>query len=237
MKKHYPLLVLVLVNLILGLVLLPGFGESADELSQHTYAERTIQAVQALVQTGSWSAYFFEEEPKQGSHGPAFIMVVALLKDLFLSGGNSVEHLHFDHFLYFLAFQVGIVSLYFLARRWMSDLAALGAALLFATQPLLFGHALMNPKDVVFMSFLTASAALGLWMVDHEAESFQRSTSPLSNAVRSFLRSFLRADVWLAGTFLGFSSAIRIAAPLVGVIVLSYILVFRRWQTLPRFLA
>jgi hypothetical protein len=164
-------------------------------------------------------------------------MVVVLLQNFFLPGGNSVEHLHLDHFLYFLAFQVGIVSLYFLSRRWMSDFAALGATLLFATQPLLFGHALMNPKDIVFMSFFTGSAVLGLWMVDHEDKNLQRSTGPLSNAVRSYFRSFLRADVWLAGALLGFSSAIRVAAPLVGVVVLTCILFSRRWQVLPRFLA
>ena len=237
MKKQYPLLVLVLLNLVVGLILLPGYGESTDELSQRTYAERTIQAVGSLVNTGTWSAYFFEEEPKQGSHGPAFIMVVTLLRDLFVPGGNSVEKLHFNHFLYFMAFQVGIVSLYFLARRWMSEIAALGTALLFATQPLFVGHAFMNPKDVVFMSFLTASTALGLWMADHDEKTLQAPGRPLSNGVRSFFRSFLRADVWLAGLVLGFSSAIRVAAPLVGVVVLAYILLSRRWQVLPRFLA
>jgi hypothetical protein len=36
---------------------------------------------------------------------------------------------------------------------------------------------------------------------------------------------------------LGFSSAVRIAAPLIGVIVLVYILLSRKWQVLPRFLA
>lgn len=237
MKKHYPLLLLVFVDLVVGLFLLPGFGESTDELSQRAYAERTIQAVQSLVDTGAWPAYFFDEEPKQGSHGPAFIMVVMLLRDFFLPGGTSVEKLNFNHFLYFIAFQLGIVSLYFLARRWTSELAALGATVLFASQPLLVGHALMNPKDVVFMSFLTASVALGLWMVDHEEKPVQGPTSPRSNGIRSFLRSFLRVDVWLAGALLGFSSAIRVAAPLAGVVVLAYILVSRRWKALPRFLA
>ena len=237
MKKHHPLLVLVLVNLIVGLVLLPGFGESTDEVSQHSYAERTIQAVQSLVRAGTWPAYFTEEEPKQGSHGPAFIMAVSLLRSLSLPAGTRVENLLFSHFLYFLAFQLGIVSLYFLARRWMSDTAALGTALLFNTQPLFFGHAFMNPKDVVFMSFLTASAALGLRMVDRAENPRQATGNPLSDGGRSFLGGFLRGDVWLAGVILGFSSAIRIAAPLVAVMVLVHILFSRKWHVLPRFLA
>ena len=80
MKKHLPIIVLVLVGLIVGLYALPGYGESVDELSQHSYAERTIQAVKSLVKTGTLPVYFFEEEPKQGSHGPAFIMAVVLLR-------------------------------------------------------------------------------------------------------------------------------------------------------------
>jgi hypothetical protein len=237
MKKHFPLVILVLVNLIVGLLVLPGFGESTDELSQHSYAERTIQAVDSLVDTGTWPAYFSEEEPKQGSHGPAFIMAVTLLRSLFMPEGTEVEKLSFSHFLYFVMFQVGVVSLFFLARRWISETAAFGTALLFNTQPLLLGHAFMNPKDVVFMSLLTASAMLGLWMVDRAGKSFQSTGRPLPDGIRSFFRQFFCWDVWLAGLLLGFSSAIRIAAPLIGLVVLADILSGRKWQAVPRFLA
>jgi hypothetical protein len=237
MKKLFPLVILVLVNLIVGLFALPGFGESTDELAQHSYAERTIEAVDSLINTGTWPAFFSEEEPKQGSHGPAFIMAVTLLKSLAMPEGTQLEKLAFSHFLYFVMFQVGVVSLYFLARRWISEPAAFGTALLFNTQPLLVGHAFMNPKDVVFMSLLTASAALGLWMVDRVGNSFQSTGRPLPDGIRSFLRQFLCADVWLAGLLLGFTSAIRIAAPLIGVVVLVYILLGRKWQAVPRFLA
>lgn len=228
---------LVLVNLIVGLFALPGFGESTDERSQHSYAERTIQAVKSLVNSGTLPAYFFEEEPKQGSHGPAFIMAVMALRSLFLPGGTPVQKLLFSHFLYFMMFQVGIVALFFLARRWVSEMAAFGTTLLFSTQPLLLGHAFMNPKDVVFMSLLTASAALGLWMVNRDGKTFRATGRPLSDGIRFFFGQFFCADVWLAGLLLGFSSAIRIAAPLIGVVILLDIIFSRKWQVLPRFFA
>lgn len=237
MKKYLPIVVLVLVNLIVGLVALPGFGESKDEYSQNSYAERTIQAVRSLVSTGEFSTYFFKEEPKQGSHGPAFIMSVTLLRNLFLPAGTPVEQLRFNHFLYFITFPAGVVALYFLARRWVGETAAFGTALLFNTQPLFLGHAFMNPKDVVFMSLFTVSAALGLWMADREEDPFITTGQPLRDGVRSFGRALLSPDVWLAGSLLGFTSAVRIAAPLVGVIVLAYILIARKWQVLPRFVA
>jgi hypothetical protein len=237
MKKQLPLIVLVLVNLIVGLVALPGFGESKDESSQNSYAERTIQAVRSLVSTGKSPAYFVEEEPKQGSHGPAFIVVVTLLRTLLMPGETPLERLLFNHFLYFTTFLAGVVALFFLARRWVGEAAAFGTALLFNTQPLFLGHAFMNPKDVVFMSLFTASAALGLWMVDRDGEPFRETGRSLRGALRSFGGSFRSGDVWLAGLLLGFTSAVRIAAPLVGAVVLAYILLSRKWQALPRFFA
>jgi len=235
--RHLALVLLVLINVGVGLLALPGFGESTDELSQHSYAERTIEAVRSLMNTGTWPAFFSEEEPKQGSHGPAFIMTVMLLRNLLLPAGTPVEKLSFSHFLYFVTFQVGVVSLFFLARRWMSELAAFGTTLLFNTQPLLLGHAFMNPKDVVFMSLLTASAALGFWIVDRGEKSLPAPSQSWSNNIRLVLHQFLCADVWLAGFVLGFTSAIRVAAPLIGLVILAYIILSRKWQVWPRFLA
>jgi hypothetical protein len=237
-KKHTPIIVLVLINLLAGLLILPGYGESVDELSQEMYAGRTIDAIQSLVSIGRLPQSFYEEQPAQGSHGPAFIVVVTLLRRLLIPAGTMLEKLNFGHYLYFIVFQVGIVSIYFLAKRWVSEMAALGTALLFNTQPILFGHALMNPKDVVFMSLMTASVALGLWMVDRGDETpSPPGGNQILEAIRSFFRQFRRADVWLAGLLLGFSSAIRISAPLTGLIVLAYIVISRKWQVLPRFFA
>jgi hypothetical protein len=237
MKKHWPLIILILANLIVGLLTLPGYGESTDELSQRSYAERTIQGVRSLVTTGTFSSFFNEEKPKQGSHGPAFIVTVLLLRNLLLRDGTPVESLQFFHFLYFIMFQVGIVSLYFLALRWVSKTAAFGTALLLSTQPVLYGHAFMNPKDVVFMSLLTASAATGFWMIDRDTGTFSPAGSQKWDGVRAFFRQFLHGDVWLAGMLLGFTSAVRIAAPLIGVILLVYILLTRKWHALPRLFA
>lgn len=237
MKKHFPLLILVLVNLIVGLLALPSFGESVDELSQHSYAERTLHGISSLVATGPWPAYFMEETSKQGSHGPIFMMVVVLLRNFFLPEGTALERLQFSHFLYFVMFQLGTVSLFFLAQRWVRPISAFGTALLFTTQPLLVGHALMNPKDVVCMSLLITSASLGLRLVDHEESHFHRTGSPVWDGARLFFRQFLRLDVWIAGVVLGFSSAVRLAAPLVGMVVLAQILLTRKWQRLPRYVA
>lgn len=236
-KKHFLLIVLVLVQLSVSLLALPEVGESTDELSQHSYAERTIEGVKALARTGAWPDYFTNEEPKQGSHGPAFIVTVTLLRNLFLPDATSIERLLFSHFLYSLTFLAGVVSLFFLAQRWVSETAAFGTALLFGTQPLLLGHALMNPKDVVFMSLLVTSAALGLRLVDHSEKILTATDRRMPDRIRLLLRPFLSADIWLAGLVLGYASATRIAAPLIGLVVLVYALLARKWHALPRVLA
>jgi hypothetical protein len=237
MKKHLPLIALLLIGLLAGLFLLPGYGESTDELSQRSYAERTIQAVKSLVPTRTLSSFFFEEEPKQGSHGPAFMMAVVLLRDLLQPEGTSIQRLQLSHFLYYLMFLVGMASFFFLVRRWVGDMAAVGATLLMSTQPLLLGHAFMNPKDIVFMSLFIASTTTGLWMLDRSEGTPPHPNRSFKDGARSFFRQFLYADVWLAGLLLGFSSAVRMAAPLVGLVLLAYILLTRRWGLLPRFLA
>jgi hypothetical protein len=233
-KRHAPLLLLVLINLIVGLLILPGYGEAMDELMQRQYGERTARVFESLLSSGS---AVVQERPRQGSHGPAFITTVVLLKDLFLPGGSVIQRLHFSHFLYFILFQLGVVSLYFLARRWVGDIAAFGTALLFSTQPLLVGHAFINPKDTVLMSLLIADAVLGLRLMDGEETPFWMNGRWLPNGIRSFFRQFLRIDVWLAGILLGFTSAVRIAALLMGAVLLGYLLVTRKWQVLPRLFA
>jgi len=42
----------------------------------------------------------------------------------------------------------------------------MGTTLLFSTQPLLWGHAFINPKDIPFLAFFLASVTVGIYMVD-----------------------------------------------------------------------
>jgi hypothetical protein len=233
-KRHAPLVILVLANLIIGIFILPGYGESMDELMQREYGERTVRVFESLLSSGK---AVVQERPRQGSHGPAFIAAVVVLKDLFLSAGTVIQRLEFSHFLYFLMFQVGVISLYILARRWVGDIAAFGTALLFSTQPLLVGHAFINPKDTVLMSLLIVNVVLGLYLMDREAPPFRAGGRWFRDAAHSFFRQFLRWDVWLFAVLLGFTSALRIVALLVGVILLGYLLVTRKWHLLPRLCA
>ena len=71
-----------------------------------------------------------------------------------------------QHFVYFVTFLVGVWAFYQLAIRWMSHNAAFGATLLFMTQPVFWGHAFINPKDIPLLSLFLLSVYLGMRMHD-----------------------------------------------------------------------
>src|SRR4030095_2679929 len=70
------------------------------------------------------------------------------------------------HFSYFITFQLTGLCLYWLTKRWFNEWTAWGILILFSTQPLLLGHAFINPKDIPFMFLLTLSVVLGFRLAD-----------------------------------------------------------------------
>jgi hypothetical protein len=158
--------VLISVNLVAGFMIVSHYGESWDEATLFKYAERSLRAYNGIFESSQRPVSFQQVDPLHGDHGPAFVMLVTLVRNGILHFTATLPSVVIDHFLYFLTFQIGVISLYSICQRWMSSQAAFGAALLFSTQPLLWGHSFINPKDAPFMSLFLASVALGMRMVD-----------------------------------------------------------------------
>src|SRR3990172_3699469 len=87
----------------------------------------------------------------------------------------------------FLCFQFGVAALYHFAQRWINAWAALSAAIFFCYQPLLWGMAFINPKDMPFLVVFIISLSTGFGMVDRlcrpdiveeTSRSFADSRSP-----------------------------------------------------------
>ncbi len=160
-RKHFPILILLTIALLVGIFTVRQYGESWDELQFFKYADRALQAYSTWPRTGS--------VPLTGNtydnYGPAYVMLVALgarLLGLVLPWMTS----DIRHLLYFITYAVGIWALYVFAGRWMTRPAAFGATLLFATQPLFWGHAFISPKDIAFLTFFLLSLESGFRMVD-----------------------------------------------------------------------
>ncbi len=160
-----PLAILVCINLIIGGFTYRDYGDSTDEAGLHEYAIQSLDAYKDFHQP----VYVFHYVGYDVQYyGPAFVMGVELIVRIFHlpapeAGPNAGD---IWHLAYFISFLIGIICLYLLARRWMNDWSAFGIALLFSSQPLLWGHAFINPKDTPFLGFFLLSILTGLWLGD-----------------------------------------------------------------------
>ena len=199
-----PLLLLLAVSLTAGFLTFKQYGLSWDEPLYYDYADSIWKAYtpQAFAPGFDFEQVYGKSADDHKTRGPAYLL---LARPLVL----GLETLNLDaasawHLVNFLTFQlIGVGCLYWLMLRWLRPPAALFAAALFASQPLLWGHAFINPKDTIFSAFFIASLLLGLRLVD------QLETQGA------------RAALW-PGLVFGLTIAMRILAPLAGLITLLY---------------
>ena len=100
----------------------------------------------------------------------------------------------------------------------MSHSAAFATSLLFSTQPLLWGHAFINPKDPPFLTFFLVSVCLGFEMTDAIAQNAKDKT------IKIFLAAFV----------LGIATSIRVLGPLAGLLILIYFITqlgLKEWKS------
>jgi hypothetical protein len=156
--QHYVFFIFAAIALF-GALITPHYGESWDELKFYKYADLSLQAYSTFPTQGIVETFGNTYD----NYGPAFVMLVSLLaKPLELIFSESDAR----HYLYFLTFLAGNWAFYELAKRWLSQNAAIFSTLLFATQPLLVGHAFISPKDIPFLAFFLLSLHFGLKLFD-----------------------------------------------------------------------
>jgi hypothetical protein len=194
-----PVLGLLLICLLVGVFTVKDYGQSWDEISIYDYANHSIQSYRYLFHPD-------QLEPFSGNlnnYGPSYFMLAMIGSRLINRVAPLLSHIDAIHFVFFLTLSASLLILYFLARRWMSTWAAFGTVLLFASQPLIWGHAFINPKDTPFMMFFLACLYLGLQMLDAPGNS---------------------KWPWMiaAGVMLGLTISFRVIGPWAGVLVFLY---------------
>ncbi len=162
MKQNLPLSILLSLVFLLGVVTLADFGESWDEWQFYKYADRALE---------SYGTWFQRGEVKvtgntYDNYGPAYVITAQQFARLFHSIHSDWLVSDLRHLFVFIGFLAGAAAFHAIAKRWMPPVAAFAATLLFLTQPLLWGHAFISPKDIPFLSLFLISIALGLHMVD-----------------------------------------------------------------------
>lgn len=213
--RHHPILILLAVNLIVGLTTFRSYGLAWDEPLFYDYGE----ALKYAYHPANWFSGEFNLEYSFGAsgsdhanRGPAYLLIAAPLVSLLRRLGLDLASAW--HLTNFLTFQLGVYLLYRLASNWMSRRSALAAAALFAFQPLLWGHAFINPKDIPFLVFFLGSVVFGFEMVD---EWLSNSQSPATQLPIT--------QLLLASFFLGIATSIRVLGPLAAALTFLYALI------------
>jgi len=218
-NSNLPIALLILVGLVIGLFTFRDYGFSWDEPLFYKYAD----ALGYAYTPADWFGGHFDLNQSYGpsgddhkNRGPAYLLLAR--EPVYLIEKFNVNADDAWHLVNFLAFLLGVYFLYKLCERLIRPWAAFAASALFMFQPLLWGHAFINPKDPSFLVFLSGSAYFGFRMVDNLVE---RTRKPIW-------------DVVLAAFFLGITTSIRVLGPLAGLLVVIYYLSRRpARQTLP----
>ena len=191
MKKNYPIIIILLLGLLIGMLTLTHYGESWDDLSLRKYADKSLGAYQTWPQQGVVKI----TQDDLGNYGPSYVMAVALGTN-FLDIIFPMSLPDLRHLFYFITYLAGVWAFYMLGKRWLTQVAAIGATLLFITQPLLWGHAFMNPKDTPFLAFFLLSLSFGFKMIDSIKPI---SFDPLASSAKRTLT--LLTALWLVSVF------------------------------------
>lgn len=185
-SRHYPFLILVMILLIAGMFVYEDYGLSRDEPLYYAYGAAVPYAYSIAARTeGNFDielAYGPSADHKL--YGPIYLLLARPLVQVLsqVTGYREIEPWHLVNFLVFL---IGVVLLYKLSLRWLKPEAALFTALLYATQPLLWGHAFINPKDNPFATFFILSIYLSFKLVDVLSAPGSLEVVPSADAIQA----------------------------------------------------
>src|SRR5574340_454449 len=206
-----PITWILAAALAAALLAFRDYGLTWDEPLFYRYAD----ALGYAYTPANWVSGHFDLANAYGpspddhkTRGPGYLLLARLpARDLQASGLSVADSWHLTNSL---ALMLGVYFVYALSRRVAGEgAAALGAAL-FATQPLLWGHAFINPKDIPFMVFFAGAVWSGWRMIDQ----FLSDPQPVGG--RGLGRVILPAF------FLGIATSNRVLGPLAGLLVLVY---------------
>jgi hypothetical protein len=217
-SKNIPILFLLSINLLIGLFTFKDYGLSLDEPLFYSYAD----AIGYAYSPAEWFSGEFDLTNAYGAspgdhanRGPAYLLVARIPARLLQSLGMDMASSW--HLVNFLTFQVGLYFFYTFCLRWMKPWAAFGTTALMSTQPILWEHAFINPKDPPFLVFFLITLELGFRMSDKLANPQVEETKLQTSRI-----------ILLPAIFLGLTTNIRVLGPLAAVLAGLYFLTLRK---------
>jgi len=154
-SKHSLFILLITFNILFAVFFGSDFGDSADENTRYNFALESIARYSNL-----------EPNPRIGDKGPIYFVLAKIGGDLIQLINPSLSNIQAWHYSHFLSFILATIAFYSICLHFLSPQIAFITSALFNTQPLLFGHAFINPKDIPFMSLFLLTISSGLMMVN-----------------------------------------------------------------------
>ncbi len=213
-----PIVLLLLVNLTVGLLTFQDYGLSLDEPLYYDYAE----AIGYAYSPAEWFSADFDlihaygaSPADHANRGPAYLLLVRFpaqaLQDLGLDKASAW------HLVNFLTFQAGVYFFYRFCLRWMRPLAAFTATAFLSSQPIVWEHAFINPKDPPFLVFFLTTLELGFRMAERLANPHPGETAWQTLRV-----------ILLPAILLGLTTNLRVLGPLAAALTGVYFLLLQK---------
>ena len=222
-SQHFPIFILLIISLLIGVFTFQDYGMTWDEGLYYGYGESIGYAYSIPARLSGDFDISRAYGPSIGDHrnrGPAYLLA-SRLPVLALNAITGVEKVDLWHLMNFITFLVGILYFYKLSLRWLKPISAFGASLLYLTQPLLWGHGFINPKDPPFATLFIITLYYGFQMVD------QLATAEASQNKRETWKLVI-----LTGILIGLATNLRIVAPLLAILLILYALTKRNLKLL-----
>jgi hypothetical protein len=195
---------LAVILILVGIPLADDFGVSWDEPDNAIYGQQALDAYRTLEPLDEWHSNL-------ESKGPLYFafseLIAVVLSPWFPDPGVFSAR----HFAFSISLPLAAIGFFFIVRLLVSTGSAIPSTLLFIGQPLIFGHAFINPKDTPFMAFFLLSVAAGLYTIEKSAAA--------DTMKGSWWQQRLFMWMLLSGLLLGVAISIRIFGLFAGFLV------------------
>lgn len=218
---HLPAAALLGGLVLVGIIWAPDYGPSWDESNTVPYGSETLDAYLRGISQ-------HEQQGNLKYYGPAYFAATEAIVSLGGLLANDWLPLDLRHLIFFLSLPIAVASLYSIAARWFGTRSAFVASALFATQPLIFGHSFINPKDTPFLAFFLLTIALGACMADRIGEWKERPKRARESCSAAWLELPKQVRVQLGTSSLRTKVALLLAV-VVPVLLALDLLKFRRF--------
>jgi len=167
----------MIINLLFAVLYGADFGDSYDENARYEKGLETL-------------ASFKQEGPTPGirDKGSIYFVTAILGGDLIRQLNPDLSAIQSWHYVHFASFILALIAFYSICLNFLDPTEAFLTTALFNTQPLLFGHAFINPKDIPFMAFFILTIAAGLEMI--KKYPISPSQTDLSKSLTSIWQEF-----------------------------------------------